>query len=726
MENVKVSVIVPVYNSENYLAKCLDSLINQTLKDIEIICINDGSTDSSLDILKEYAKKDSRIVIIDKVNEGQGIARNIAIENTSGKYLGFVDSDDVICTEMFEKMFEQAEKLNSEIVICDILRNIVDTQESNILNLFSKATAPNKAISMTIPIGENIEKSLINQTLLISPCYSVHRIFKKSFICENNIKFSKNRCYEDCIFILKSHILAKNISYINTPYYIYNIHKNSTLRKSSALHLKFLETTNELIEYLKTSNLYKQFENNINYFTVMNSVWIYQKLTKKEQQEFLKLLKKQLSPKLYTITRYQINSEFYKKIFQITNKENYKLITILGLTYKYKHCKGVQKQEEIYLKKLTKNKDTYPKDSYLLFDCLNDATVESIDAYSLFKYMKSAGKKAYYVLLKESALYKKLQAENDLENIIVLEQSSRIAPDEFIKAIYEVLLRCKAVITSFGENTPAANKFFKENPQWEYIFIQHGPTYLKESVFDGYLYPEKFDKIMVSSAYENSLFIKYGWEEKQLIKAGMPRWDLLENNKKQEEKSILIMFTWRHLPSWEFGNSYYKKLILELLNNKELDNYLKGHNIKIYYALHHSILTNQGIDFKIENENISIVDTSEVSKYIKECSCLVTDFSSVAFDFMYQNKPILCYLMDRFDPNLSEIDKPDLKKFDYKQYVFPNIYFEQEDIINKIKLYVENDFNIEPEVQEKYNKFFYFKNNIREILTKEIDKITDK
>ena len=96
MEKVMISVIVPVYNVENYLGKCLDSLINQTYKDIEIICINDGSTDNSLNILREYEQMDSRIIIIDQKNGGLSNARNIGLKEAAGEYIMFVDSDDWI------------------------------------------------------------------------------------------------------------------------------------------------------------------------------------------------------------------------------------------------------------------------------------------------------------------------------------------------------------------------------------------------------------------------------------------------------------------------------------------------------------------------------------------------------------------------------------------------------------------------------------------------------
>src|SRR5207253_2318057 len=105
-----VSIIVPVYNNEKYLSECLDSLINQTLKDIEIILVNDGSNDNSLLICYEFGKIDGRIKVIDKPNGGVSSARNTGLKLASGKYVGFVDSDDWIESDMYEKMYSAAER----------------------------------------------------------------------------------------------------------------------------------------------------------------------------------------------------------------------------------------------------------------------------------------------------------------------------------------------------------------------------------------------------------------------------------------------------------------------------------------------------------------------------------------------------------------------------------------------------------------------------------------
>ena len=104
----KISVIVPVYNVEKYLRECLDSIVNQTLQDIEIICINDGSTDGSAVILEEYAAKDKRIKILNQENKGAGEARNAGINSAQGKYLAFIDGDDFYCTDFCEKMHNKA------------------------------------------------------------------------------------------------------------------------------------------------------------------------------------------------------------------------------------------------------------------------------------------------------------------------------------------------------------------------------------------------------------------------------------------------------------------------------------------------------------------------------------------------------------------------------------------------------------------------------------------
>ena len=134
----KVSIIVPVYNVEKYLSKCLDSIVNQTLKDIEIICINDGSVDNSQSVLEAYAKKDTRIKVINQENLGLSCARNKGIDIAQGEYIGFVDSDDWIDLEFYEELYNNAINTQSDIAASSILRKRLITQKSRVL--YKKST----------------------------------------------------------------------------------------------------------------------------------------------------------------------------------------------------------------------------------------------------------------------------------------------------------------------------------------------------------------------------------------------------------------------------------------------------------------------------------------------------------------------------------------------------------------------------------------------------------
>ena len=121
----KVSVVLPIYNVEQYLRECLDTVVNQTLKDIEIICVNDGSTDNSLKIIKEFAEKDSRIKIIDKDNSGYGHSMNVGIDAATGEYLGIVEPDDFVSLNMFEELAAVADRVKADIVKADFYRFVL-------------------------------------------------------------------------------------------------------------------------------------------------------------------------------------------------------------------------------------------------------------------------------------------------------------------------------------------------------------------------------------------------------------------------------------------------------------------------------------------------------------------------------------------------------------------------------------------------------------------------
>lgn len=725
---VKISIIVPVYNVEKYLKKCLDSLVNQTLKDIEIICINDGSTDSSLNILNEYAKNDGRIKLINQVNLGVSAARNAGLAAALGEYVMFVDSDDYLELMACEMLFDKVQKDDCDLLVFNHFQmvgnnKIIDEalESIDVKKSFQFLEAPNEFFTINTGIWGKLYKNRNLKFLDITLKKAEDTLFFWQYCLDNNPKVS---ILNESLY----NYLQRNDGAMFNPELI----KNGELFKAIAKIMGFEKfksvspkiQCNILIRFAQSIcwELYLA-RNDLNielpstyYKKVDTFIEKIQTYDPKLSKSIIKKLKRAVRK-----TKYAKFDKFLQNLFSITTVPRRKVVTIAGMQIKFKYLKGQFKKEDDFIKKIKKNQKSIQQDTYLLFDCLHDSNVECVDAYSLFLYMNNIGEKVYYVLLKDSKLYKQLELENKLENIIVLENLSREYPGDFLECLYEVLLRTKCIITSFGENSNVVEKFFKKNSFWEYIFIQHGQIFLKESVMcNGYIYPYRFDKFLVSSEYETNIFKKYGFEDEELIKCGLPRWDLLKDLPKDQEKSIFVMLTWRDMGSEEFETSMYRENLLSFLNNADLINYLKENNVKLYFAPHHALAGNLGIDFKITNNYVQVVPTQNISEHIKKCSCLVTDFSSVAFDFMFQNKPVLFYLLDKGDTVLNPLEKADIENFEVKKEIISNVFYDESLLIQKLKYYVESDFLLEQENCKKYDKFFYTKENIREQLVQKI------
>ena len=229
----KVRIIIPVWGVEKYVSKCLDSLVNQTLEDIEIIVVNDGSPDNSQKIIDEYVKKHpDKVKSYIKENGGQGSARNYGIEVSTGEYIGFVDSDDFVELDMFEKLYNKAKQDKSDIVVCgsynvsedyskkekDVFVNNYDTDLENVL--FGKMAVWNK-------------------------------IYKRNKLIDNKITFKEKVWYEDLAFTLKAIINSSKFSFIDESLYDYLIRQGSTMNNSNVeRNLEILQAFDDVLDYI--------------------------------------------------------------------------------------------------------------------------------------------------------------------------------------------------------------------------------------------------------------------------------------------------------------------------------------------------------------------------------------------------------------------------------------------------------------------------------------------
>ncbi len=242
----KISVIIPVYNTESYLRECLDSALNQTLKEIEVICTNDGSTDNSLKILQEYAKKDSRITVIDQENQGVSIARNNALKIAKGKYIHFLDSDDYLDLNAYEKLYQRAEELSLDML---------SFKGQNFQNGTGEFL-PSPYYSFTY-LPENWDKEVFDY----KDCKDfVHRMavtthltfYRHDFITEHNITFPEHLCFEDNLFFTKAILNAKRCSILQEVLLYRRIH-SASITQNWDVHLgDYINISELVIDYVKS------------------------------------------------------------------------------------------------------------------------------------------------------------------------------------------------------------------------------------------------------------------------------------------------------------------------------------------------------------------------------------------------------------------------------------------------------------------------------------------
>lgn len=282
-----LSVIIPVYNVEKYLKECLDSILNQTLKDIEIICIDDGSTDSSPDILKEYS---NQIRIITQENGGQASARNLGINEAQGEYIAFIDSDDFIDQTMLEKLYTKAKDNNLDIAMCKIATYDNQTEEIK-----------DNVWYYMLGVFRDFDKDIFNHkdtkeftcNIAVTP---YNKIYKTSLLKENNILFPEGLIFEDEKFFYDTYLRANKVSIVEEFLYYYRVN-----REGSTVDISKENDYTDIIEISKQiRKTFKDTDNYEDYKYLLNNRLIHLQLSRftetspKYKEKFFNLLKEDL------------------------------------------------------------------------------------------------------------------------------------------------------------------------------------------------------------------------------------------------------------------------------------------------------------------------------------------------------------------------------------------------------------------------------------------------
>ena len=240
----KVSVVVPIYNVEKYIKKCMDSLVNQTLQEIQIIFVNDGSTDESGNIAKEYASKyPNKIIYLEKENGGLSDARNFGMRYAEGEYIAFLDSDDYVENTMYEEMYNKALQENSDYVECDFLWEYPDKTKKDKRNSY------------------NNKKEMLTNVRVVA----WNKLIKREILEKNNISFPKGLRYEDIEFTYKLIPYLNKVSYVDKEFVHYVQREGSIANVQNERTAEVFTIFDNIIKYYQEKGFYEEYKEELEY-----------------------------------------------------------------------------------------------------------------------------------------------------------------------------------------------------------------------------------------------------------------------------------------------------------------------------------------------------------------------------------------------------------------------------------------------------------------------------
>lgn len=240
----KVSVVVPIYNVEKYIKKCMDSLVNQTLQEIQIIFVNDGSTDESGNIAKEYVSKyPNKIIYLEKENGGLSDARNFGMRYAEGEYIAFLDSDDYVENTMYEEMYNKALQENSDYVECDFLWEYPDKTKKDKRNSY------------------NNKKEMLTNVRVVA----WNKLIKREILEKNNISFPKGLRYEDIEFTYKLIPYLNKVSYVDKEFVHYVQRNNSIANVQNERTAEVFTIFDNIIKYYQEKGFYEEYKEELEY-----------------------------------------------------------------------------------------------------------------------------------------------------------------------------------------------------------------------------------------------------------------------------------------------------------------------------------------------------------------------------------------------------------------------------------------------------------------------------
>lgn len=331
---INVSVIVPIYNAQEYLVECIETIVNQTLTEIEIIFINDGSTDNSLDILNKYAKQDNRITIINQENAGAGASRNSGLKIARGKYLSFLDADDFFEPDMLKKAYQKAENTNAEICIFRSKSYDNNTKQTTPMTYaICDFLLPEKDVFSSTEVKKDIFKTCVG--------WAWDKLFLTDFIKSNNIIFQDLRTTNDLFFVYASLVTANKITVLDETLIYHRENTTTSLSKTREKSSEcFYYALTELKTYLIKNDLYTRYKIDYINYALHFSLWQLTTLNIQSAEHIYNKLKNSW------FDEFEIDTLESSNIYRLKEFKEYKKIKSSPFE-KTKYCKPNNSQNKI-------------------------------------------------------------------------------------------------------------------------------------------------------------------------------------------------------------------------------------------------------------------------------------------------------------------------------------------------------------------------------------------
>ena len=721
-QNPKVSIIIPVYNVENYIKECLDSVINQTLVEIEIICVNDASPDNSYVILEEYAKSDSRIrIITHEKNQGLGPARNTGVTYATSPYIAFVDSDDYIAPTMMEVLYSRIVSNDAELAWCGI----------------AKVSETGAVIDPgQIPEGLWSASDVLRNELLFP---SIQVVCNKLF-CRKFIKRIKQLpiLIEDEPTIAEYLSFCKIIVTINEPLYFYRNSPESLSNPSTHKPVYWERFFNDYELYFNI--LRRNFPQSevwrkqvvLRYFSVLWRINTYNLLQapswKEQERMIVSYLKRNVmplqesSPVMYKYLIFLFAYNWSQKtkggLIKIglrlsrstwLKKNSYvalpfEIVKALWPNVKNQIRNWLANFEICFYKILAGiYKVLNRKKLWLIGE--RDETAEE-NGYYFYKYIKKnyPKEKSYYIIDYNCPQYKNVKKFGNILHY-----------NSFKHKL--LFFACRYYVTAHNHYCFPTSFFTKKKinlpPSAKNIFLDHGITYADVSEF----YGKKNSKIdlFICGAKPEFDYVKqeFGYGTDEVVYTGFARFDGLHDI--QVKKQILLMPTWRrdlydlqklgkNTMESRFKKSKYFKTFQSLINNRKLIGLLNEYNYELIFYPHFEIQKYLKY-FSTDSDKVLVAskDFYSVQDLLKESAMLVVDTSSVSFDFAYMFKPLIYYLFDKDDFIKNHL-KPGY--FNHADMGFGEVVELEDELITLIEEYLKEDCKIKYKYSAKVKDFF--------------------